>query len=131
MKRGIISLGTPLVFRISKPGFDVDTAGQADLLVHESIFYSQIVQSGTLSNPGGPSYTATVAIDPSLVNPIPIVYPVFSGNVAFPAPWAYLSGIMTTIRTNVSWKVSGGVFSIIFPSIVPTASYAIIRQETP
>ncbi|SDA39065.1 hypothetical protein [Mesorhizobium qingshengii] len=131
MKRGKISLGSPLVFRISKPTFDVDTAAQADLLIHESIFLSQIIQSGTVANPGGPSYTATIAIDPSLVNPIPIVYPIYGGNVAFPAPMAYLSGIMTTIHTNVFWSVSAGVLSIVFSSITPSASYAIIRQETP
>ena len=131
MKRGKIALGSPLVFRISTPGFDVDTAAQADMLIHESVFLSQIIQSGTVANPGGPTFTATVAIDPSLVNPIPIVYPVYSGNVGFPAPMAYLSGIMTTIRTNVFWSVSGSVLSILFSSITPSARYAIIRQEAP
>lgn len=132
MKRGKIALGSPLVFRISKPTFDVDTAAQADLLIHESVFLSQIIQSGTVANPGsGASYTANIAIDPSLVNPIPIVYPIYSGNVAFPAPFAYLTGIMTTIRTNISWSCSAGVLSIFFSPITPSASYAIIRQEAP
>ncbi|TPL49079.1 hypothetical protein FJ937_16470 [Mesorhizobium sp. B2-4-4] len=131
MKRGKIALGSPLVFRISKPGFDVDTAAQANLLIHESVFLSQIIQSGTVSNPGSPTYKATVAFDPSLINPLPIVYPVYAGNVAFPAPMAYVSDLHVTIKTGVSWTCAAGVLSILFPSIVPAARYAIIRQEAP
>ncbi|UVK45380.1 hypothetical protein BPNPMPFG_000910 [Mesorhizobium sp. AR07] len=131
MKRGKIALGTPLFFRFSKTGKDVDTGTQADMLIHESVFLSQILQSGTVANPGSPTFRATVAFDPSLINPLPIVYPVYSGNVAFPGPMAYVSGAHVTIKTGVFWSVSGSVLSILFPAIVTSARYAIIRQEAP
>ncbi|RWC58930.1 hypothetical protein [Mesorhizobium sp.] len=131
MKRGKIALGTPLVFRFSMPGADVDIGPQSKMLMHESVFLSQIIQSGTVSNPGSPTFTATVAFDPSLINPLPIVYPVYSGNVAFPGPMAYVSNLHVSIKTGVSWSCSAGVLSILFPAIVTAARYAIIRQEAP
>jgi hypothetical protein len=52
IKRGVIKLGAMLpIFRVSKPGIDVDTAGPEDLLIHEDAVFLQPYYFGFVSCP--------------------------------------------------------------------------------
>lgn len=93
IKRGIIQLGglTPKI-RISKPGIDVDGAGELDFLLHEQHLYSQPYHFSFVECPFAGSTssevqdaTVSVAIPNVTSDPNVLVYPVDSeGSIVFP-----------------------------------------------
>ncbi len=90
MKRCVIDLP---IFRVSKPGADVDTAGPQDLLFHESFLFTQpyfftFVACPFASNTKYEYKEATVNVTvPDVTDdPIVILYPVSSASsTVFPA----------------------------------------------
>lgn len=95
MKRGKIQLtGSSPIFRISAPGFDVDTAPINGFLLHEQHLYSQPFFWQFVSCPFA-GFTGAGARDESVIvnypnvgnTPNAILYPVASGGlVSFPRP---------------------------------------------
>lgn len=81
-------------FRVSKPGFDVDTANPQDMLLHESFFYSQPFLwryipcpfSGYTGTEGRDETVAPISFsNPGTLPPSVIVYGVADdGQIRFP-----------------------------------------------
>lgn len=93
VKRGHLNLGSG-IFRVSKPGVDVDAAGPNDFLLHESHLYSQphffqFVACPFASYTGGDQRdeTVNVAVPNVTPNPLTLLYnaPNPTGHV-FPHP---------------------------------------------
>ncbi len=78
IKRAIFDFsgGSP-VFRISKPGIDVDLAGDDDLLMDERGLYAQVVQTGVLVRTVfGSSVDMTFSIVDLGYKPYLIIWPI-------------------------------------------------------
>lgn len=95
IKRGKIDFsGTNNIFRISKPGIDVDAATADQLILDERAFYGQLYLAGFASNPSPGTATMQVVAFPSIgVVPIGICFPVTGGNIVYPARYFYKTGI--------------------------------------
>lgn len=111
IKRGIIHL--PDKFRISKPGVDVDLAGEGDFLFHESYLFAQPYAfkwaacpfAGDTSN-NSRTATVTVTIPYVTSDPLIILYPVRSDGVAiFPYPKSYGTGSDGAGYSTEDWTV--------------------------
>lgn len=107
MKRCVISADGR--FRISKPGFDVDSAATHDLLLHESFFYSQpflfryvnCPYSGTSSSTRSQDAPTISFTNPGTELPSVLLYPNDSNSVvSFPG------------RNQLSPPQSGGVIVV-------------------
>lgn len=94
-KRGKIQLtGTTPIFRISEPGYDVDTAPIDKFLLHEQFLYSQpfhwtYVQCPFAGYTGSAAQDSAVDINYPNVGNVPIVwvYPIgHDAVVSFPGP---------------------------------------------
>lgn len=94
-KRGKIQIqGTSPIFRISKPGYDVDTAPREGFLLHEEDLYSQPFHWAFVPCPFA-GYNGAAAQDSvvTITHPNPgntariLMYPVASdGQIVFPGP---------------------------------------------
>lgn len=120
IKRGIIQLGglDPKI-RISKPGVDVDEAGELDFLLHEQHLYSQPYHFSFVACPfaGNTSYTVqdstvSVTIPDVTSEPVVLVYPVASDDsVVFPFPKSTGTGASTVGFLVESWFIYHEVVS--------------------
>ncbi|TKT79961.1 hypothetical protein [Aquamicrobium sp. LC103] len=100
-KRGKIQLsGANPIFRISKPGVDVDSAGENDFLLHEDHLYSQPFWWQFIACPFS-GYEGVEVRDQTVNRTIPntgsvpmsIIYPVGSnGTIIFPFPKSEAAG---------------------------------------
>ena len=89
VKRCVIQ---PPVIRVSKPGIDVDFAGERDCLLHENKLFAQPYFQTVVSKPGG-SDTASVGIPNVTSNPLVFIFPVLDGDRSvFPFPRSQSGG---------------------------------------
>lgn len=122
MKRGKIQLtGTNPIFRISAPGYDVDTAPEGQFLLHEDHLYSQPFFWRKVDCPftgftGAGVQDATVPVTyPSVgTEPIVILYPIAStGSVSFPRPRSLGVGSNESTWSGLeNWQVQFNITSL-------------------
>lgn len=103
-------------FRISRPGFDVDTADPQDLLLHESFFYSQPFFFRYVACPysglSGSARDQTVGpisfTNPGTTEPSVLIFPVAGDGVAtYPARNSQSTGSAQAGWVNLeSWRVT-------------------------
>ena len=111
IKRCTIQL--PDIFRVSKPGIDVDSAGEKDFLFHEDYLFTQPysfqwVACPFAGNTSNNDLSATVAVTlPDVTDdPLVLLFPVRSDNVnVFPYPKSRGTGSSGSGFTTENWDV--------------------------
>lgn len=107
-------------FRISKPGFDVDTASLENMLLHESFFYSQpflfrfvpCPYSGTSSSNRDQNAPTITFSNPGTLLPSVLLFSVGSGNVVtFPMQNAISTPQTGGVVAVPGWDVTHSVTS--------------------
>jgi hypothetical protein len=82
IKRAILNLGAG-VFRVSKPGVDVSSALDWELLLKEDYFYGQISETGYINLATTGTYNITFVNDLGFI-PLVIIWPVLGGTIIRP-----------------------------------------------
>lgn len=127
MKRGIIRLsGAGPIFRVSKPGVDVDLAASNEFVAHESFIFSQPFAFGYVGcpyagfvGPGIRDQTASVAVPNIGVTPtIHVFADSHESKISFPYQLSEGSGNTAngynTIQNTITATYSPGLLSVRF-----------------
>lgn len=108
VKRGIMQFnGVNNVFRVSKPGIDVDTASDDQLILDERVFYGQLYLAGFASNPSPGTASIQTIVFPTLgIVPIAICYPVTDGSIVYPSRYFYKPGLGGAVVGAAIYRVT-------------------------
>lgn len=95
IKRGRIDFsGANTIFRVSKPGIDVDSATPAQLILDERVFYGQLYAAGFVSLSSiSVAHDETVFFTALAFAPLAICYPVINSRVVWPSKYFYQTGL--------------------------------------
>lgn len=131
MKRGKITLvaGEPII-RVSRPGFDVDTATISQLLLHEDHLFSQALQFGYVVNTGAGT-TVSVPIQDDMGLNVDVYIASYFGSASkyVPATYFYQSG-GSYQEQAVGLQLSEDSMLITwFSSILPTGVFYILTRR--
>lgn len=113
IKRAILNLGAG-VFRVSKPGIDVTTASDHQLLLKEDYFYGQVVETGYVALSATGPYTVNFVNDLGF---IPMV-------IIWPAMFSYI------VRPMCSYSRNGSGGSIFYSYSQPNNTQMIFNNPT-
>lgn len=129
IKRAIIQ--PPAMLRISKPGIDVDSATQAQLILDERVLYSQIYLAGYVAKAG--STTDYVINYPTLgYAPICLVFNKFTdGKVVFPSRYKYQVGGTSFLYPSTHYRSQAGTLTVSLQSAaeIEGVYYLILRSK--
>lgn len=132
MKRGIITMEGGFKFRFSRPGFDVDTATQAQLAIDERIFYGQLFLAGFAANPDANNDNSVVVNFPPLgFVPLCICFNRYSSKIVYPAHDKYKVGTGTFYYPTISYTPANGSLTLGFAgqSGVEGIYYLVFRRR--
>lgn len=131
IKRAVLNLSPGSeVFRVSKPGIDVETAALADMLLDDRIFYDQVVQTGFVVNPGSAgSYKAIIPSPYGLPTPKVLVYPEYGGSIAYPQPAAYVRGVNGYVNLTYQLVYDSGNIEITMGAYSTGIYYVVLRKS--
>lgn len=129
IKRGILALADNK-FRISAPGVDVDTATVAGLLIHESVLFSQVMQSGYATNPRAGAMKVSISVANNMAFNVHIVSITdYNSFRVTPTNYVYSSVVAAPNLAHV-WTIdSASVITFQFFSVTPAGvSYVLLRK---
>jgi len=117
------------VFRVSKPGIDVDAATSDQLLLDERAFYGQLYLTGYAARGGASSQT--ISYPPLGYAPMVIVMNAFSdGRIIYPTSHKFQSGGSSLVLTATNYISQNGSLILNFQSdtSVVGSYYLIFRK---
>lgn len=119
-KRGVIKLGSAFpIFRVSKPGVDVDAAGLEDLLIHEDAVFLQPYYFSFAACPfagvtGSGSRDQTITVSVPNIGQVPEItlFPVDQASViTYPALLSEGAGDDQTYYDTISYTIDAEFLS--------------------
>ncbi|MGX7874458.1 hypothetical protein ACVDG5_018350 [Mesorhizobium sp. ORM6] len=134
IKRGKIDFGGGnTIFRISKPGIDVDAATPDQLILDERVFYGQLYAAGFVANTDMTiTHVQTVFFPALAFAPLAMCFPVMESKIVWPTKYYYKTGLGGALVSGTAYYTTTStlVYNFAADNVTSGFYYLIFRRGT-